>query len=80
MSVACDWLQLFVREPERRLGVRGNIRTHAFFRDTDWVAMEKRQVEPPFRPTVVREPITRHFLCVCMRVCAHMRVCTCVCV
>ncbi|XP_012680841.1 protein kinase C theta type [Clupea harengus] len=45
-------IKLFVREPERRLGVRGNIRTHAFFRDTDWVAMEKRQVEPPFRPTV----------------------------
>ncbi|XP_030625966.1 protein kinase C theta type isoform X2 [Chanos chanos] len=45
-------VKLFVREPERRLGVKGNIRQHAFFRDTDWVALEKRQVEPPFRPTV----------------------------
>uniref|UniRef100_A0A671LFY0 Protein kinase C n=1 Tax=Sinocyclocheilus anshuiensis TaxID=1608454 RepID=A0A671LFY0_9TELE len=45
-------VKLFVREPERRLGVKGNIRQHAFFRDTDWNALEKRQVEPPFRPTV----------------------------
>uniref|UniRef100_A0A8C2JIL0 Protein kinase C n=1 Tax=Cyprinus carpio TaxID=7962 RepID=A0A8C2JIL0_CYPCA len=46
-------VKLFVREPERRLGVKGNIRHHAFFRETDWIALEKRQVEPPFRPTVV---------------------------
>ncbi|XP_059367408.1 protein kinase C theta type [Carassius carassius] len=45
-------VKLFVREPERRLGVKGNIRQHVFFRDTDWNALEKRQVEPPFRPTV----------------------------
>ncbi|XP_043093485.1 protein kinase C theta type isoform X1 [Puntigrus tetrazona] len=45
-------VKLFVREPERRLGVKGNIRQHAFFRDMDWSALEKRQVEPPFRPTV----------------------------
>ncbi|XP_053544258.1 protein kinase C theta type [Ictalurus punctatus] len=45
-------IKLFVREPERRLGVKGNIRQHLFFRDTDWSALEKRQVEPPFRPTV----------------------------
>uniref|UniRef100_A0A8C2D445 Protein kinase C n=1 Tax=Cyprinus carpio TaxID=7962 RepID=A0A8C2D445_CYPCA len=46
-------VKLFVREPERRLGVKGNIRQHAFFKDIDWNALEKRQVEPPFRPTVV---------------------------
>ncbi|KAK2892629.1 hypothetical protein QQF64_035616 [Cirrhinus molitorella] len=45
-------VKLFVREPERRLGVKGNIRQHPFFKDTDWNALEKRQVEPPFRPTV----------------------------
>ncbi|RXN04260.1 kinase C theta type [Labeo rohita] len=45
-------VKLFVREPERRLGVKGNIRHHPFFRDTDWIALEKRQVEPPFKPTV----------------------------
>uniref|UniRef100_A0A4W5LXU0 Protein kinase C n=1 Tax=Hucho hucho TaxID=62062 RepID=A0A4W5LXU0_9TELE len=48
------WLakDLFVREPERRLGVKGNIRQHSFFKDTDWNALEKREVAPPFRPTV----------------------------
>ncbi|KAG7320251.1 hypothetical protein KOW79_016104 [Hemibagrus wyckioides] len=45
-------IKLFVREPERRLGVKGNIRQHPFFRDTDWNALEKRQIEPPFKPTV----------------------------
>ncbi|KAK7149470.1 hypothetical protein R3I94_008952 [Phoxinus phoxinus] len=45
-------VKLFVRESEKRLGVKGNIRQHPFFKDTDWNALEKRQVEPPFRPTV----------------------------
>ncbi|KAM6985661.1 protein kinase C theta type [Aplochiton taeniatus] len=45
-------IKLFVREPEQRLGMKGNIRHHSFFKDTDWNALEKRQVEPPFRPTV----------------------------
>ncbi|XP_061922379.1 protein kinase C theta type [Entelurus aequoreus] len=45
-------VQLFVREPEGRLGVKGNIRKHSFFGDTDWNALELRQVEPPFRPTL----------------------------
>ncbi|XP_052348061.1 protein kinase C theta type-like [Oncorhynchus keta] len=45
-------IKLFVREPERRLGVKGNIRQHSFFKDTDWNALEKREVAPPFRPTV----------------------------
>uniref|UniRef100_A0A673ZF33 Protein kinase C n=1 Tax=Salmo trutta TaxID=8032 RepID=A0A673ZF33_SALTR len=45
-------IKLFVREPERRLGVKGNIRQHSFFKDTDWSALEKREVAPPFRPTV----------------------------
>ncbi|XP_062339338.1 protein kinase C theta type [Osmerus eperlanus] len=45
-------VKLFVREPEQRLGVKGNIRQHAFFKDTNWNVLEKRQVEPPFRPTV----------------------------
>ncbi|XP_048881536.1 protein kinase C theta type [Brienomyrus brachyistius] len=48
-------IKLFVREPERRLGVKGNIRQHSFFRDVDWTALEGRQVEPPFRP-IVKSP------------------------
>lgn len=46
-------LQLFVREPEERLGVKGNIRRHSFFSATDWNALEQRQVAPPFKPTLV---------------------------
>uniref|UniRef100_W5NF76 Protein kinase C n=1 Tax=Lepisosteus oculatus TaxID=7918 RepID=W5NF76_LEPOC len=45
-------VKLFVREPERRLGVKGNIRQHVFFRDINWTVLENREVEPPFKPTV----------------------------
>ncbi|KAF7657531.1 hypothetical protein LDENG_00025560, partial [Lucifuga dentata] len=45
-------VKLFVREPEERLGVKGNIRQHNFFSTIDWDALEKRQVEPPFRPAL----------------------------
>uniref|UniRef100_A0A3Q1CR21 Protein kinase C n=1 Tax=Amphiprion ocellaris TaxID=80972 RepID=A0A3Q1CR21_AMPOC len=45
-------VKLFVREPEERLGVKGNIRQHSFFSSTDWNALEQRQVAPPFRPTL----------------------------
>ncbi|KAG7468790.1 kinase C theta type [Solea senegalensis] len=45
-------VKLFVREPEERLGVTGNIRHHSFFSCIDWNALEQRQVAPPFRPTI----------------------------
>ncbi|XP_072187487.1 protein kinase C theta type isoform X1 [Excalfactoria chinensis] len=45
-------VKLFVREPERRLGTRGNIRQHAFFREINWEALEERRMEPPFKPRV----------------------------
>uniref|UniRef100_A0A673AXM5 Protein kinase C n=1 Tax=Sphaeramia orbicularis TaxID=375764 RepID=A0A673AXM5_9TELE len=45
-------IKLFVREPEERLGVKGNIRQHSFFSSTDWKALEQRQVAPPFKPTL----------------------------
>ncbi|XP_029006403.1 protein kinase C delta type-like isoform X2 [Betta splendens] len=44
--------QLFERDPTRRLGVVGNIRTQAFFKTVNWPALEKREVEPPFKPKV----------------------------
>lgn len=46
-------LQLFEREPVKRLGVTGNIRLHPFFKTINWVLLEKRKVEPPFKPKVV---------------------------
>uniref|UniRef100_A0A8B9QLT1 Protein kinase C n=1 Tax=Anas platyrhynchos TaxID=8839 RepID=A0A8B9QLT1_ANAPL len=45
-------VKLFVREPERRLGSKGNIRQHAFFREINWEALEERRIEPPFKPRV----------------------------
>ena len=59
----CWCFQLFVREPEKRLGIKGNVRQHIFFSGTDWDAMELRQVEPPFRPTVVTTPVLAYTQC-----------------
>ncbi|XP_055040418.2 protein kinase C, delta b [Misgurnus anguillicaudatus] len=44
--------KLFEREPTRRLGVVGNIRGHAFFKTINWAALERREVNPPFKPKV----------------------------
>lgn len=44
------------KNPARRLGCTGNenqIRSHPFFKDLDWEALELRRVKPPFRPRVV---------------------------
>lgn len=49
-------LQLFEREPTKRLGVTGNIKIHPFFKTINWTLLEKRRLEPPFRPKVVRDP------------------------
>ncbi|KAI7795054.1 protein kinase C, delta b [Triplophysa rosa] len=44
--------KLFERDPTRRLGVVGNIRGHPFFKTINWPALEKREVNPPFKPKV----------------------------
>lgn len=46
-------LQLFERDPTRRLGIVGNICLHPFFKTINWQALERREVEPPFKPKVV---------------------------
>ncbi|KAG8007453.1 Protein kinase C delta type [Nibea albiflora] len=43
---------LFERDPTRRLGVVGDIRAHMFFKTINWPALEKREVDPPFKPKV----------------------------
>uniref|UniRef100_A0A3Q2YL20 Protein kinase C n=1 Tax=Hippocampus comes TaxID=109280 RepID=A0A3Q2YL20_HIPCM len=43
---------LFERDPTRRLGVVGNIRAQPFFKSVNWSALERREVEPPFKPKV----------------------------
>uniref|UniRef100_A0A4W3IN83 Protein kinase C, theta n=1 Tax=Callorhinchus milii TaxID=7868 RepID=A0A4W3IN83_CALMI len=45
-------VRLFVREPEKRLGVKGGIREHLFFKDIKWQLLENREMEPPFKPVV----------------------------
>ncbi|XP_048873066.1 protein kinase C delta type-like isoform X2 [Brienomyrus brachyistius] len=44
--------RLFERDPTRRLGIVGNIRAQAFFRTINWPALERREIEPPFKPKV----------------------------
>uniref|UniRef100_A0A3B3Q8L7 Protein kinase C n=1 Tax=Paramormyrops kingsleyae TaxID=1676925 RepID=A0A3B3Q8L7_9TELE len=44
--------KLFERDPTRRLGIVGNIRMHPFFKTVNWTSLEKREVEPPFKPKV----------------------------
>ncbi|XP_051985628.1 protein kinase C delta type-like [Xyrauchen texanus] len=44
--------RLFERNPSRRLGIVGNIRAHLFFKTINWSALERREVEPPFKPKV----------------------------
>ncbi|KAK6473836.1 protein kinase C delta type isoform X3 [Huso huso] len=44
--------KLFEREPTKRLGIVGNIKLHPFFKTINWTALEKREVEPPFKPKV----------------------------
>uniref|UniRef100_UPI0037E8D8CA protein kinase C delta type-like isoform X2 n=1 Tax=Semicossyphus pulcher TaxID=241346 RepID=UPI0037E8D8CA len=43
---------LFERDPTRRLGVVGDIRAHSFFKTINWPALEKKEVDPPFKPKV----------------------------
>lgn len=46
-------LQLLERDTTKRLGVTGNIKIHPFFKTINWALLEKRAVEPPFKPRVV---------------------------
>ncbi|XP_051931530.1 protein kinase C delta type-like [Hippocampus zosterae] len=43
---------LLERDPTRRLGVVGDIRAQPFFKSVNWRALERREVEPPFKPKV----------------------------
>ncbi|XP_049632139.1 protein kinase C delta type [Suncus etruscus] len=44
--------KLLERDPSKRLGVTGIIRTHPFFKTINWTLLEKRELEPPFKPKV----------------------------
>ena len=47
--------KLLVRRPEERLGYQKGaeeIMDHEFFNSIDWEALYKKEVAPPFRPTI----------------------------
>ncbi|KAM3936112.1 protein kinase C delta type-like [Leptodactylus fuscus] len=48
--------QLLLKDPARRLGVNGNIRSHHFFEDIHWASVEALRMPPPYipEPTVPR--------------------------
>ena len=52
-------LQFLTKDCEDRLGCTASgeqsIVDHAFFREMDWVKLEARQIEPPFKPIIVRK-------------------------
>ncbi|XP_077136890.1 protein kinase C delta type-like [Ranitomeya variabilis] len=43
-------MNLLQKDPERRLGVSGNIRDHPFFETICWEELEQRRTRPPFIP------------------------------
>uniref|UniRef100_A0A1B8XUL0 Protein kinase domain-containing protein n=1 Tax=Xenopus tropicalis TaxID=8364 RepID=A0A1B8XUL0_XENTR len=42
--------KLLIENPEERIGVQGDIRSHSFFKSIDWVALEEKRAQPPFQP------------------------------
>ncbi len=49
-------MQLLNRNPSTRLGYMEKdnpIRKHPFFWEIDWDKLDKKQLEPPFKPQVV---------------------------
>uniref|UniRef100_A0A2H6NJQ6 Uncharacterized protein n=1 Tax=Micrurus carvalhoi TaxID=3147026 RepID=A0A2H6NJQ6_9SAUR len=44
--------KLFERDPTKRLGITGNIRDHHFFKAINWTTLEKKEMDPPFKPKV----------------------------
>lgn len=44
--------KLLERDPSKRLGAHGLIRTHPFFKTINWTLLEKCELEPPFKPKV----------------------------
>ncbi|KAJ1551583.1 hypothetical protein HK405_014238 [Cladochytrium tenue] len=57
--------RLLDRDPRRRLGAgpadAEEIKSHPYFSDVDWDLLVKRQVRPPFKPTVESEADASNF-------------------
>jgi hypothetical protein len=58
---ACNLLEgLLKKDPTERLGM-SDVMTHAFFDGTDWEAVERKEIAPPYKPQVKSASDTRNF-------------------
>jgi hypothetical protein len=55
--------QLLNRDADTRLGVNGSeeVKSHAFFNGINWEAMMRKEVQPPFQPTISNEHSVENF-------------------
>lgn len=55
--------KLFKRVPSARLGANGlqELQAHPFFADVDWKQLMRREVVPPFKPTLAQEDDSKYF-------------------
>lgn len=58
-QTALSVLQFMTKNPTMRLGSPGQggegaILRHPYFKELDWDLLNQRQMEPPFRPRIVR--------------------------
>lgn len=67
------------KNPGKRLGCvvsqgcEEAIKTHAFFREIDWVLLEQRKVKPPFKPRIVRITHTHVYTLFCLQLLRKQR-------